>query len=458
MHTYLLALWSKLHASFWFIPALCSVAATLLAGVLAYMDTRIKIDDDGMWGWVAASDAQTVKDLLTTTLSAVITVTSIVFSITVVALSLAASQFGPRVPRAFMQDRAVQTVLGVMVGTIVYCIVLLQLMGHLISLSLPNLSAMGAFIFALASVAALVFFIHHMARTIQAPAVIEHISHEVRGTLDRVWPDGDERAVGEPEPADDDAPPDPEADALLQLDPYPIRAHDTGYVQTINYPGLIDVAQRNDALIDVCVRPGTFVHEDTLLLRAHSRGGLNPQFVKKARAELVVGTTRTETQDPLYGTLQLAEVAARALSPGINDPRTAIACLDRLGAMLTLCVDRPSPDRRCRDEDGRVRVLRSPLAFHELVSAAFDMIRHNARNSPDVQVRLLSTLSDLARRCDDDDRRRPLRAQAMATARAARAADYDIRDRRRVERAYRDFRQALRGNGEGQTGIAAAGA
>ena len=458
MPTYLLALWSKLRASFWFIPTLCSLAATLLAGLLAWADTRITIDDEGMWGWIAASDTQTVRDLLNTTLSAVITVTSIVFSITVVALSLAASQFGPRVPRAFMQDRGVQSVLGIMVGTIVYCLVMLQLMGRLMVLSLPNLSALGAFFMALASIGSLVYFIHHMARTIQAPAVIQHIAHELRSTLNRVWPDGDEDGDEPAQPDDDAQRPDPEADALLDLDPYPIRATRSGYVQTIGYDDLIDLARRYDAVIDLRVRPGTFVHEDTLIMRAHSRAGLNRRFVKKAREEVVVGSTRTETQDPLYGTLQLAEVAARALSPGINDPRTAIACIDRLGETIALCLHRSAPAQRCRDDEGKVRVIRRPLRFNELVAASFDMIRHSGKDWPDVQVRLLETLSDLARRTDHDDRRHPLKAQAMAVCRAARAADYDLRDRQRVQRAYRDFRQALRGQGERRGVVAAAGA
>jgi uncharacterized membrane protein len=361
----------------------------------------------------------------------------VTFSITIAALSLASTQLGPRLLYNFMRDRGNQFVLGTFIASFVYCLLILRTIrgadeaGYFV----PAISVTGGVALGLASLGVLIYFIHHVAVSIQAPNVVAAVERDLAHVVEGEF--ATENAV----PPGKHTPELPDGFDERAAE---VPSSEDGYVQALNEDALVKVAARADVLLVIEQRPGHFVAEESPLVRAWPPESLDAALVREIRGHFVVGAQRTSEQDVEFAVDQLVEVAVRALSPAINDPFTAIGCLDWLGAALCRAGRGRTPDPVRTDEAGRVRVIhRCPITFAGLVDGAFNQIRQFGARSPAVVLRMLETIETVLRctRGDPDEVSTLLRHAEMIH-RAGLGATPEPHDRADIDARYQDVLRA----------------
>lgn len=413
----ILNLWDRLRSTYWFVPTLMALSSACLAFGMVALDQRLADSLVRELGWFYTGGADGARQLLSAVASSVITVAGVVFSITIAALTLASSQFGPRLLRNFMRDLGNQVVLGTFISTYVYCLLVLRTIrngnGEDDPAVVPNLSVTFAVLLAAASLGVLIYFIHHIARSMQASQVIAEVWRDLNGGIDTLFPgqlggghSADRAAAREPELPDD-----------FDRGSADVCADADGYLQFVYNDQVMQLAKDCDLVIRLLCRPGDYVMRGRALARVWPASRApNEQVIRRLRQALSLGSERTPLQDVQFSFDQLVEVAVRAMSPGINDPFTAINCIDRLGSALARLGDREFPlPYRC-DDDGRVRVLADPVSFDAVLDATVPPIRHHARRLPSPQVteRLRRVLLDTAELVRHLPRREALRKHASA--------------------------------------------
>jgi uncharacterized membrane protein len=373
-----------LQGSLWLVPAAMSALAFLLAyGLLRFAPTLPARSVRGLW-WLFSGDAETAQDLLATLMSGMITMTSLVVSITVVVLTLAANQLGPRLVANFMADHQIKAVLGLFIGTILYLVTLLRsLTADTPTDQMPHLAITVGTALVVSCLFALLFYVHKVARSIIADTVVRDVARGLRRAVEANLPERDATA-------DEAAHTTTEVSGPERW----MALGRTGYIQVIDYQALVATAEREDVVIRLDVRPGHFVLSEgrhVAVLAAEPRE-LAPEIAKR----IVIGAERSPAQDIEYAIRQLVEVALRALSPGINDPFTAIAVIDHLGGALADVLGRPLPQPVHRDDKGRVRVLADVTDIGGLLDAAFNQIRQAGKAHAAVLIELADILGKLA--------------------------------------------------------------
>ncbi len=441
MKPLLLKYWERFRSSFWFLPALMTAGAAALAFAAVALD-RAKT---GEWlqtlSWVYTGGAEGASSVLGTIAGSMITIAGVVFSMTLVALSLASSQLGPRLLRNFMSDITNQVVLGTFVATFVYCLLVLRTIRYPGEAAfVPHLSVTLGLILAITNVGVLIYFIHHISRSIQADVMVARLGRELITAVDHLYPERLGR--GAPKiPIDPSEAGLPEA---FDQEARPIHAAENGYIQSIEPDALMRLAAEEDVLFRVQQRPGSYVVAGRPLVLAHPGGRVTDQLTARVNAAFLLGTQRTPEQDIEFAVNQLVEIAVRALSPSLNDPFTAIRCVDRLGSALCRLAERDTPSPYRFDDQNRLRVIAPVVTFSTIVDAAFNKIRLNAGSSTAVAVRLLDTITVIA-----DSVRRPedyatLRRHAKMIVRGAREEFPEGEDRHVVEKRYQVAKKALR--------------
>jgi len=367
-----------LSETFWILPA-----AMVLGGVLVAVGL-VSLDRSGLvptWmidnAWLYNGGGTGARTLLGAVAGSTIGVAGTVFSITIAALTLAAGQMGPRLLRNFTRDRGNQLTLGVFLGTFSYALMVLRsVRTHEEGAFTPHLSLTVAIALAIVCVATLVYFVGHMASRINVDTVIGLVGEEIDAAIKRLTSD-------EPQPA-----PPPDAfwnDAVAVTDPR------SGYLQEIDGPGLAAWAAENGTAIRLLVRSGDYVFPGTPI------AVITPPVDKAdaaIRTATALGTTRMSSSDLEFAVRQLVEVAVRALSPGINDPHTAMGVLDRLGASLCEVAPVHLPSGVFLS-DGRAALVLPSFEYDGLVDAMFQMIRQNAAGKPAVLIHMLEVLSSV---------------------------------------------------------------
>jgi uncharacterized membrane protein len=433
LRTQLRARYEQLRTSFWFVPALMSVGAALLALVTLAVDARLSDEVRSGLTWIYGGGPEGARSLLSTVASSAITVAGTTFSITIAALSLASSQFGPRLLRTFVRDTGNQVVLGTFVATFLYCLLVVRTVRGLEDTRVvPHLSVTVGVLLAIANLGVLIYFIHHVAMSIRADQVIAAVGHDLDGAVEHLFPEQLGRglvAQGDDVEAPAAPPPAAPPDAL------PVALDQDGYLQVLDVESLLGLTVEHDLVVTLLCRPGDFIvaGEPAALVWPAER--LDDEVRGAVAGVFILGRERSAQQDVLFVVNQLVEVAARALSPGVNDPFTAITSLDRLGAVLCRVARRPLPDGRRYDEGGRLRVVAAPVRFDELVDAAFDQIRHYGRDNLVVMGRLLDTLARVGEAAADA-RRAPLLRQARLAYEGSRDALPTDGDRATLEERY----------------------
>lgn len=379
-----------LRASYWFVPGLLMLFAVMLATALLAVDRALALAEHDLPVWLAVGSVDSARSILGTQASSMITIASLTFSLTVVALTLAASQFGPRLIYNFMRDRSTQIVLGVFLGGFVYSLLVLRAIGSVGSNGeVPHLAILTGLLLSLLSAGVLVFFIHHLAESLQVNTLIARVSEELGDMIERFFPSAELAAATR----DEREPPE-----LA----WPLTADRSGTLQAIDLVRLGEVVSEAELRLRMRVRPGDHLLESTVVL--HSDVALGTELQARIRSCLLIGRRRTQVQDIEFGFHQLVEIALRALSPSINDPYTALACIDELGKALALVLQRGELPRTAAVDDGLVRIWLDSTSFPRIAHAAFDPIRQQGVAHPTVTIRLLETIGQLgpvARREED---------------------------------------------------------
>jgi uncharacterized membrane protein len=406
------ALRDGLQTSLWFIPvAYTSTGAGLAVGLLR-LDSALAAKDgvytQGKNAWfLYGGEADGARELLSTIASSLLTIAGLVFSITILVLQLASSQFSPRVLRTFLRDRVTQRAMGMFLGSFVYAMVVLPQVrsgtDHTPQF-VPGVSVYAAFGLVLLSVAFFVRYIHHMAHSIRAVNIIERVAGETRAAIERLYP--------EPlleEPQRERSLPRAACDRLI--------THDGpgGVVISVEEEALLSAALEHDLVIAVVPRVGDFVPRGSALCRIWGKIEENQL---KPREWVVLASERTPQQDAIFGFRQLVDIAERALSPGINDPTTATQTLDQLHDLLRMLAAREIPSPIRVDASGAVRLSLPRPDFADYVRLAFEEIRTYGAGSIQVVRRSRAALRDLLG-CVGDDRKAALYDELSRLDRAA---------------------------------------
>ena len=428
--------WENLRSSLWFIPTILVVAAVALAILLIEGESYVARDRlVSQWPRVFGAGAQGARGMLSAIASSMITVAGVAFSITIVTFALASSQYTSRILRNFMRDRGNQAVLGVFLGVYAYCLVVLRtIRGGDEGVFVPSLAVVAAVLLALIAIGFLVFFIHHVAYSIQASSIIGSIADETLRAIDRLYPD-----TGRDE---SEAPADPQRTSPPANRSWTtIPARRTGYIQLIDHASLLALARKESGVVlRVEAGAGAFVVEGTPLVSVAGQP-VDRALIRKVNSAYTVGRHRTLQQDVGFGIRQVVDVALKALSPGINDTTTAITCIDYLGALLVrLAPRRIGPPLPPSSEP--TRVIPPQQTFAGFVAEAFDQIRQNGEANPAVLASLLDTLALVARHSGSADRLRALREQAEAVSEAAERGIPSSYDRKGIQAAGERFAES----------------
>ncbi len=396
--------WEQVRTSFWFTPTVMALASVGLFFITISFDYELERKWANSIWYVYSGGSDGAMSLLSTVAGSMITVTGVVFSITIVAFTLASQQFSPRLLRNYMRDPGNQITLGSFIGTFLYCILVLRTVkGVKDDEFVPHVSLTIAVALALFSLAVLIYFIHHAASSIQAESIVNNLGHELTHGIKRLFPE----MLGEGGRTEAELKPS-ELGLLERLEEAGavLAAEDSAYLQAIDGDRVIAFAREHDAVLRVCRRPGDFVTQGSPLIRIWP---LNvAEESEELREAFLFGTQRTDTQDYEFVIQQIVEVALRALSPSLNDPFTACSCLDRLTAALVLLVPREFPRPYRVDPEGGLRLALHPVTFPALLDASFHQIRQSADGSVAVLIKMLESLTVIARQVRHRDRAKAL--------------------------------------------------
>ncbi|QDK77539.1 DUF2254 domain-containing protein [Spirosoma sp. KCTC 42546] len=427
MPTRLRQYWQQLQESLWFVPGLLVLASFGLAYGLVGFDAHTSWHGEKQFPLLFASGADGARGMLSAIAGSMLTVAALAFSLTLATISQVSSQYSPRVLRNFMRDRVNQVVMGYFVGVFSYCLIVLGTIRGTDEVKfVPSTAVLAGLLLALGGVAALIFFIHHIAESLQTGTIVQHIFHETNNAINELFPDQFGEPIDDPEKA---------KAALDYADEQtgwrPVIARKTGYLQQINTDGLLSWATRHRVVLRIEKEMGAFIGEGSVLFSV--RSGMERSEPEEAdwpddlMEYVSIGRHRNVEQDVAFGIQQLVDITLKALSPGINDTTTAIMAIDYLGAVGERLARREFP-ARLRSDGKHLRVLVRSTDFEDYIRLAFDLPRINAKGNHAVFRRLLRALALVYAATCSDDRKPILRQQAellKTYANQTLATDYE---------------------------------
>jgi uncharacterized membrane protein len=363
------------------------------------------------------------------------TVLTLVFSITIVALTLASTQFGPRMLRNFVRDIGTQVTLGTFVATFVYAVLTLGSIAHGARGDfVPHLSITVSLALLLASLGVLIYFIHHIALSIQLPRMVASIAGDLAVAIDSEVATPGSTEVDEIEAETSIA----ELLTRMEEAGTTVGAEHSGYLQFIAYDTLVDIAAKADAAVALLHRPGHFVVAGLPMATVWpaSAGSEVGRMLERSH---VTGAHRTLTQDLSFAIDQLVEIALRALSPAVNDTFTGLTCVDWLTDGLCKISARWNPRRIYRDDRGNIRVIAAEIRYERFVERSFDKIRQASAGMPAVMIRQLEGLAKIAQYTRREEHRSALTLQADMILGLSEETVSAGPDRADVRSSYDDF-------------------
>jgi uncharacterized membrane protein len=438
--------WKRLTSTLWFLPTLLAVCGVVLAFVLVAFDRAIgtTFGDLPFFFGVEPSGASNVLAIIA---GSTITVAGTVYSITIVALTLASTQFSPRILRNFMRDTGNQFVLGVLVGIFAYCIIVLRTIksgGNEDENFVPSIAVVFGVLLGLLGVGFLIYFIHHVATSIQATSIISTIAGETIEEIEENYPftydakQFDKKFVAQ----------------LSTHDWLKIPSDETGYIQNADTNELFEIAKRLDLIVQMRRRVGEFTIQGLPLLQISSKSksfAINESLIKEFNNAYDIGNFRTVEGDVAFGLRQIVDIALKALSPAINDTTTALSCVDYVTAIMVTLAKRQScpPLHFC---DGELRLFINQQRFEDYFDLAFNQIRQNAAGNVAVILRLFNSVEILGKINQNfkDETERHERHELLETktllllalAEKTIAADADLQS---VVRRYNHVKETLEG-------------
>lgn len=421
-------LWSNVRSSFWFVPSLIVLASIVVALALIEADSTGIDRRLARWPRLFGAGAEGARGMMSTIAGSMMTVVGVTFSMILVVLAMASSQYTSRILRNFMRSRVTQVVLGIFAGVFTYSLIVLRTIrsgdeGAFV----PTLAVFFGFVLALGGVGALVYFIHHIASSIQASSIIASIAQETIAAIDRLFP---EQLGQGPGKDDDDQTLRPPAQRKWRAVP----AENSGYIQSVDNAALLHLAREKQTIVMMEHGIGGFVVQNTALASLALEVSPDQETVAALQASFTISRHRTVVQDAAFGIRQIVDVALKALSPGINDTTTAVMCVDYLTAILARVAPRQIPSSR-RYEAGELRVIARGATFASLVAESFDQIRGIAKGNVAIMLRMLAAFQTIASLTASPSRRQTLYEQVQWIAELAERTIESAHDRARFESA-----------------------
>lgn len=408
--------WEEIQGSYWFLPTMMALAAVVLFFITTTIDGWTSYEWVNHVPWIYESKPEGARVLLSTIAGSMITVAGVTFSITIAAVAYATSQFGPRLLTNFMQDRGNQLTLGTFIATFIYCLLVLRTIrspdetpgGELTGGFVPHVATLGGFLLALASVGVFIFFIHHVTESIHASHVIAEIGKDLDEKIDKLFPeavDDGPSSVGDIEA---------EVPSNFLNEATPVCARGSGYLSQIDSESLMKTAGTHDLVLRLTYRPGEFVTPQQEVVLAWPPDRVDETVKTQIRDAFAWGHKRTQGQDILFLVNEPVEIAARALSTGMNDPVTAMHCMDWLGGALAKLAGRALLPRHRYDEEGNLRLLARPLSFEHFANAVFGQLRPYVQEDVNASLHMMKIIAEVVASAKKDTYRHTLLQHATS--------------------------------------------
>jgi uncharacterized membrane protein len=392
------------------------LAIAILLGVAGALFSELEEAFPELSAWVprilfpSRADPQVAQVILAGIAASIMTVVSIVFAILLMTLTLASVQFSPRILVSFVRDRTTQWTLGIFLGTFSYCMAALPAARSVPTPFSPVATVSGAMLLALLCVGWLIFFIQHISQAISVNYIVDRIAGETERVIDELMPHRRSRSYRPIAP-----PPAPDRPLT------PVASPLSGYIRFIDTRRLLAVAKTARLYVQVLRRVGHFVPQGVPLFAVSRADRLTEEVHAGLLACFDIGPVRTLQQDAEFGMLQIADIALKAISPAVNDPSTAINCLDQLGRIMIRWIGRDPPDAALYDPPHVLRVAIPWIGLDGLLDTGFEQIRHYAEGDLPVSLRMLRVLQDIAATTDDAEIRARLRVRADRVFEGCRA-------------------------------------
>lgn len=378
--------WRDMWKPFWAIPVACVSTAVVLGILMPLADETLS----STVPYAFQGGPAGARGLLGNITTGMISMTGLVFSITMVILQLASSQYSPRVIGGFLQKRITQVTLGIFTATFVYAMTVTRSVrgeyGDIDSF-VPQISVTLAFTLVLGSVGCFLAFIHHITSSIQISKVISSIGDRTLELADRMYPNEAVEGALETGPTWSPTP------GMPRVSISPQKRH--GQITFVDYDALVSFARDHDAVVTIDRPVGHFLAEGQEVLRIWGIEELDDDQTERLYTHLGLGSDREMWQDVAFGIRQLVDIATRALSPGINDPSTALQCVNELHRILRRLVQRESPSPYIADDEGVVRIVHQPQSIEDHIDLAVAEINHYGKDGLQVPARLRAMLADL---------------------------------------------------------------
>ena len=412
MRLTMIQFWQAVRASYWFVPSIMTALAIALGALMVWLDSGPLANlFDGV-AWYQQSKPAGAREVLSAIASSAITVAGVAFSITIVAISFAANQYGPRILTNFMSDRGNQVTLGTFISTFVYCIVVLRTIYSGDTDFVPQLAIVVALLLAFASTAMLIFFIHHVPHSIHVNTVLAGVGRQLVHSIEKRFP----ACIGDPpEQSDKDRShfaQIAESHFASAGDWKEIDCLSNGYLQAVDKERILSIATDHDLVVRMERSPGEFLYRGQVLFRVSPADRVSDEVRDELRGSWSVGNSRTPSQDQMFLIDELVEIAARALSTGVNDPYTAITCVDWLTAGAAEIARRREPSPYRLDDDGNLRVVAPSSSFALHIARGFGRLRPYAAKDVNAAAHVLSQCAILAYDCESQEQVEVLATEA----------------------------------------------
>jgi uncharacterized membrane protein len=430
--------WSDLRSTFWFLPFLIVLSSIVYAVALIRTDYAGGDRWLAQWPRIFGVGAEGARDMLSTLASSMMSVMGITISMTLLALALASSQYTSRILRNFMRSRVTQVTLGTFAGIFVYCLIVLHTIRTGDAPFVPILAVFFAFVLAFGGIAVLIFFIHHIASSIQASSIIASVAQETNASIDRLFPE-------KREPGPDEAEGKENERLLPSLDErtwYAVPAAVSGYIESVDNDAILRLARGERTIVRMEYGIGEFVVQDTALVSLALTYPPDQETIAALNGAYSIGRHRTVDQDTAFGIRQIVDMALKALSPGVNDTSTAVMCVDYLTAILARLAARQFPPSH-RYEGETLRVMAIVPSFEGLLAEAFDQIRDSAAGNVAIMARMLGAIDTISSLTVSPSHVRALDEQVQWIAELADRSIDSTHDRARIERRLSGVRETL---------------
>ena len=433
--------WDKIRVNFLFIPGVMALVAVLLVWLMLWVDGHIPNEVLNTSSFIVSGSVGELRGYLFSMATVVLTTAGVVFTLLTLPLSTVAAQYGSRLLRIFLGDRTTQLVLGIFVATFTYCAFgAMAIPPAEIQPDAPQITVTIGLYLLIASFASIILMVQHISVMLQAPNIAAAAGAELREVVSEenraeARDDENERQTGKTLP-----------DSLMEADPHLVFVSRTGYIKYIDQKSLLLLAEKNNIVIRIVNKPGNFVRGGMVVARVWPADRIDKELDDEIRTTFHLGNQRTPTQDVEYAVNQLTEMAVRAMSPAINDPFTAMTCLDHVGNGLALFVRQGPISPDIYDRQGQLRLIFDPVTFDELLSAAFDMLRHASSDNAGVLLHMLKIIEVISLDAKSPGARQSLLRHVNLILVESRADSLIEEDRLSIQRTGEALQLKLKGS------------